>query len=88
MQAIIESFGQTSQIHLTFFADGGGALDVSAVSMSGTSPTGSVVDIPVDRFEEGHFAATVELEPGSWTFVVSGVADGQGVEGTFDVRVE
>lgn len=63
-------------------------MDVSAVSTSGTSSAGAVVDIPVERFEEGHFAATAELEPGSWTFVVSGVADGEGFEGSFDVRVE
>jgi hypothetical protein len=83
VQVLIDSSATVAQVHLTFF-EAGTELEVQSASMSGASPSGEDVDIPVAFFEPGHYAASMELEPGDWTFRVEGVAaDGW----TFDVSL-
>ena len=70
LRALVEGSGGTTRIHLTFFAADGSALDVRTVSVTGVSPSGSEVPIPVQRFEPGHYAASTDLAPGDWEFHV------------------
>ena len=78
LQTLVEGPPGATQVHLTFFDSDGGALAVKAVEVIGVSHDGEEVTIPVERFEPGHWAATVDLESGDWEFQVHGhTADGQ-----------
>lgn len=78
LQTLVEGPAGATQVHFTFFDADGGALAVKAVEVTGTSHDGEEVVVPVERFEPGHWAATVDLESGDWAFQVHGfTADGQ-----------
>ncbi len=78
LQTLVEGPAGATQVHFTFFDADGGALAVNAVEVTGVSHDGEEVPIPVERFEPGHWAATVDLESGDWEFQVHGhTAEGQ-----------
>lgn len=78
LQTLVEGPAGATQVHFTFFDADGGALAVKAVEVSGVSHDGEEVAIPVEQFEPGHWAATVDLESGDWEFQVDGqTPDGQ-----------
>lgn len=78
LQTLVEGPAGATQVHFTFFDADGGALAVEEVEVTGVSHDGEEVTIPVERFEPGHWAATVDLESGDWEFEVRGhTADGQ-----------
>ena len=78
LQTLVEGPAGSTQVHFTFFDADGGALAVRAVEITGVSHDGEEVAIPVERFEPGHWAATVDLESGDWEFQVHGqTRDGQ-----------
>jgi hypothetical protein len=78
LQTLVEGPAGATQVHFTFFDSDGGALAVKTVEVIGVSHDGEEVTIPVERFEPGHWAATVDLESGDWEFQVHGhTADGQ-----------
>lgn len=89
LQALIDSQGSgPAQVHLTFFDAAGGPLDVASVTLDGTPPSGPAVDVPVSKFETGHYAATTELAKGTWTFRVDALASGgEQISTTFRVDV-
>jgi hypothetical protein len=88
LQALVEGSDGTTQIHLTFFDADGAALDVEELSVSGLSPSGSEVPIPVELFEPGHFAATANLPPGDWKFHLQGqTGDGHEIDTHFEATV-
>lgn len=77
LQALVEGPAGATQIHLTFFDAAGTALEVRTLTVSGVTPSGSEVPIPVRRFEPGHYAATADLASGNWELHVEG-ATGEG----------
>jgi hypothetical protein len=89
VQVLVDSSGSVAQVHVTFFTGDGKALDVQTVTMSGISPSGKNIDLPVALFEPGHFAASTELEPGEWAFRLQGVdANDQTFDVSFDLTIE
>jgi hypothetical protein len=88
LQALVEGSDGTTQIHLTFFDADEAALDVEELSVSGLSPSGSEVPIPVELFEPGHYAATADLAPGDWKFHLQGqTGDGHEIDTHFEATV-
>jgi len=82
LQVLVDEGEQLSLMHLTFFNDEGTALDVtSALVLATPTDGGDAIQVPTQEFEPGHYVTTVDLEPGEWTFEVSGNA-GEG--GDFD----
>src|SRR5262245_10794410 len=78
LQTLVEGPAGATQVHLTFFDADGGALAVKGVEVTGVAHDGEQVDVPVEPFEPGHWAATADLEPGDWQFEVHAhTADGQ-----------
>ena len=77
-----------TQLHFTFFDAEGGALTVKHVEVVGVSHDGEQVAIPVQRFEPGHWATTVDLESGPWEFEVHGqTPDGEQITATAEATV-
>jgi hypothetical protein len=88
LQTLIEGSAGATQVHFTFFDADGGALVVKAVEVTGVSHDGEEATIPVERFEPGHWAATVDLESGDWEFQVHGhTADGEEIATHFEATV-
>jgi len=88
LQALVEGSDGATQIHLTFFDADGIALDVEALSVSGISSSGSEVSIPVELFEQGHYAATAHLAPGDWELHVEGATvDGDEIDAHVETTV-
>jgi hypothetical protein len=82
LQVLVDEGEQLSLMHLTFFNDEGTALDVtSALVLATPTEGGDAIQVPTQEFEPGHYVTTLDLEPGEWTFEVSGNA-GEG--GDFD----
>ena len=74
LQALVEESGGAARMTLTFFNAEGGALKLDSLSVTGISPLGEEITIPVRRFEPGHYAASLALESGRWQFGLEGVA--------------
>src|SRR5215204_3734622 len=88
LQTLVDSSSGATQVHFTFFDAGGDALAVKSVEVTGVSQDGEQVAIPVERFEPGHWAATVDLESGEWEFEVLGrTAGGEEITASVDASV-
>lgn len=88
LQVLVEGSDGATQIHVTFFDADGAALDVEALSVSAVSSSGSEVPIPVELFEPGHYAATVDLAPGDWELHLEGESsDGHRIDAHVDATV-
>jgi len=88
LQTLVEGSSGATQVHFTFFDAGGDALAVKSVEVTGVSQDGEQVAIPVERFEPGHWAATVDLESGEWEFEVLGrTAGGEEITASVDASV-
>lgn len=74
LQALLDESGGVAQMHLTFFDAEGGELAVDSLSVSGVSPSGRETAIAVQRFEPGHYAASLDLRSGAWEFDLEGTA--------------
>ena len=89
LQALIDTSSGATLMHLAFFNADGGALGVASLSVTGTSESGDEIDIPVQLFEPGHYAATLDLEPGEWDFAIRAVAaDGDDLAASFRAPIE
>ncbi|MEX0985450.1 MAG: hypothetical protein WD096_10445 [Actinomycetota bacterium] len=89
MQALVDltSAPGDAQIHLTYFDDAGGELNMGSMTLT-ASQDGSSVAILVSQLEPGHFFATGSLGSGAWTLLIDGVtASGDVITGSFDVDV-
>lgn len=83
LQTLVEGPAGATQLHFTFFDTDGGALPVKQVEVVGVSHDGEEVTIPVQRFEPGHWATTVDLASGEWQFDVHAhTPDGEEVTAT------
>lgn len=88
LQAIFERSAGNVQFHLTFFGANGAALRIGEVEVTGVSASGDEAVVPVELFEPGHYAATVDLAPGEWEFDVHGhLEDGGEISTSFQAQV-
>lgn len=89
LQALIDASSGATLVHLTFFDAEGGALSLESLAVTGTSGSGEDVAIPFQLFEPGHYAATLDLEPGEWSFDIQAVArNGDDLAASFHANVE
>jgi copper transport protein len=78
----------TNAVHFTFFQSSGAELAISSATASAVPPGGASEPVKLIRFDPGHFAANVELAPGTWIFQISASAkDGSSVGGYFRTSI-
>jgi len=89
VQVLVDASGSIDQVHLTFFDGDGQQLDVDSVAMSGVSPSGEELDVPIALFEPGHYAASLDLESGDWTFrIEEATRDAEDFDVSFTMTIE
>jgi nitrogen fixation protein FixH len=64
-----------NELHFTYFTAAGGELPIADVTMSATSPSGTREEPKPRRLSRGHFVASVQLDPGTWTFSADATAE-------------
>ena len=75
-------------VHFTFFTPSGSEQPITSASGTALSPPGQVVDMPLTRFDPGHFVANTQLAAGRWTFLISATTpDGRNLFGYFSQEV-
>ena len=67
--------GRTNQVHVTAFDADGKELPLHAATLSITPPEGTPFEPKMLRFGPGHFAANIDLTPGTWSFDVTAHAE-------------
>jgi copper transport protein len=55
-------------VHFTFFQSSGDEKPIASASATAVTPSGSAEDLPLTRFDAGHFVANTRLEEGHWRF--------------------
>jgi nitrogen fixation protein FixH len=55
-------------VHFTFFRASGNEQPISSASATAVTPSGSPEDLPLIRFDAGHFVANTKLAAGQWRF--------------------
>jgi copper transport protein len=76
--------GRTNQVHVTAFDADGNELPLHAATLSITPPEGAPFEPKMLRFGPGHFAANIDLTPGTWSFDVTAHAEtGQVLSASF-----
>jgi nitrogen fixation protein FixH len=63
-------------VHFTFFQKSGDELPIVSATAQATPPGGSASDLPLIRFDAGHFVANATLTTGRWRFEISAAAKG------------
>jgi copper transport protein len=58
-------------VHFTFFQASGKELPIASASALATPPTGATTDLPLIRFDAGHFVANTTLTAGRWRFQIT-----------------
>ena len=75
-------------MHFTFFTPSGSEQPISTASGTALSPSGQIADLPLTRFDAGHFVANTQLVSGRWTFLISATTpDGHDLFGYFTQEV-
>jgi copper transport protein len=67
--------GRTNQVHVTAFDAEGKELPLHAATLSITPSTGARFEPKLLRFGPGHFAANIDLTPGTWSFDITAHAE-------------
>jgi copper transport protein len=76
-----------TQIHVTAFGPDGNEFAVQKLVIVGTPVGGRPSQLSVERFTEGHFAASPTLEAGTWTFDAVATAAGTAYQVTWSSTV-
>jgi hypothetical protein len=75
-------------VHFTFFKATGDEQPIASASALATPPTGATADLPLIRFDAGHFVANTTLTAGSWRFQVAATTpDGTTYSAYFDQSI-
>jgi copper transport protein len=75
-------------VHFTFFQASGDELPIASATAVATPPSGATSDLPLDRFDAGHFVANTMLTAGPWRFqIVATGRDGATYSAYFDQRI-
>lgn len=73
-----------TQIHVTAFGADGNELALANVVIVATPAGGRPTQLSVERFTKGHFAASSNLDPGTWTFdAIAATKDAQAYQCTW-----
>jgi copper transport protein len=64
-------------VHFTFFQANGTEQPIASASALATPPSGATTDLPLTRFDPGHFVANTTLTAGRWRFqITAATSDG------------
>jgi copper transport protein len=75
-------------VHFTFFTPSGSEQPITMASATSLSPAGQFAEIPLTRFDPGHFVANTQLAAGKWTFLINATTpDGRTLFGYFTQEV-
>jgi copper transport protein len=55
-------------VHFTFFQTSGDEQPIASASSTAVTPAGAAEELPLTRFDAGHFVANVKLDEGHWRF--------------------
>jgi copper transport protein len=55
-------------VHFTFFQASGDEQPIARATATATNPAGHTEDVPLIRFDPGHFVANTHLDEGNWRF--------------------
>jgi copper transport protein len=55
-------------VHFTFFRASGDEEPIARATATATTPAGNTNDLPLIRFDPGHFVANTRLDEGNWRF--------------------
>jgi copper transport protein len=55
-------------VHFTFFKASGDEEPIARATATATTPAGNTNDLPLIRFDPGHFVANTRLDEGNWRF--------------------
>ncbi|MGH2636948.1 MAG: FixH family protein [Actinomycetota bacterium] len=80
--------GRTNQLHVTAFDPGGGELPLHHIVVRVTPPDGRGFEPELLSLSEGHVAANLDLEPGTYTFGIEALADPGELVGSFEQTFE
>jgi nitrogen fixation protein FixH len=58
-------------VHFTFFQANGKEQPIASASALATPPSGATTDLPLIRFDAGHFVANTTLTAGTWRFQIT-----------------
>jgi copper transport protein len=58
-------------VHFTFFQANGKEQPIASASALATPPSGQTTDLPLIRFDAGHFVANTTLTAGRWRFQIT-----------------
>jgi nitrogen fixation protein FixH len=58
-------------VHFTFFQSSGSEEPIASATASAVTPSGADRNLPLIRFDQGHFASNATLTTGKWTFQIS-----------------
>ncbi len=86
VQVLVARATGAAEIHLRFYREGGGALEVGSLSLS-VSRGGTSAGIPLERIETGHFLGSSDLPSGRATFHLAGEAAGEPFEVSFPLEI-
>jgi nitrogen fixation protein FixH len=72
-------------VHFTFFQANGDEQPIASATATAIPPAGPASDLPLIRFDPGHFVANTSLVPGRWRFQINATtADGTPYSAYFD----
>jgi copper transport protein len=75
-------------VHFTFFKASGDEQPIASANGLATPPTGATADLPLIRFDAGHFVANTTLTAGPWRFQITATtADGTAYSAYFDQSI-
>jgi copper transport protein len=72
-------------VHFTFFQPSGDEQPMASATATATTPAGHTHDLPLIRFDPGHFVANTRLDEGHWRFDIQATTkDGVPLSASFD----
>jgi nitrogen fixation protein FixH len=75
-------------VHFTFFQASGDEQPIASATATATTPAGHTDDLPLIRFDPGHFVANTRLDEGHWRFSIQAMTkEGVSLSAYFDETI-
>jgi len=75
-------------VHFTFFQASGDEQPIASATATATTPAGDTHDLPLIRFDPGHFVANTRLDAGHWRFGIQATTkEGVSLSAYFDQTI-
>jgi copper transport protein len=75
-------------VHFTFFQASGNEQPIASATATATTPAGHTEDLPLIRFDPGHFVANTRLDAGHWRFSIQATTkEGVALSAYFDQTI-